>query len=84
VSRRRRHVIFLPSFKYQQYFSAYSAFVEFFSQEIATNGVASTLEKYIFDEEANADGRHMLTRVVSGAYVVLFFFTLENHLNHRL
>ena len=48
--------------------------MEFFSQEIAANGVASTLEKYIFDEEANADGRHMLTRVVSGAYVVCVFY----------
>jgi hypothetical protein len=57
--------------------------VEFFSQEIAVNGVTSTLEKYIFDEEANADGRHMLTRVVSGAYVVLLF-TLENHPNYRI
>lgn len=58
-------------------YSAYSASVGFFSQEIADNGAVSTLEKYFFGEEANADGIHMLTRVVSGAYVGNIFFFLS-------
>ncbi|PPQ75410.1 hypothetical protein CVT26_015394 [Gymnopilus dilepis] len=47
--------------------SAYSALVSFFTHEIHDLGASATLEKYVFDEEANQDGAHMLTRVMSGA-----------------
>ncbi|KAJ3489516.1 hypothetical protein NLJ89_g11522 [Agrocybe chaxingu] len=46
---------------------AYSSFVDFFSEEIKALGVSETLEKYVFEEEANKKGIDMLTRVVSGA-----------------
>jgi len=48
------------------YFSAYGAFVSFFSEEITTLGATEALEKYVFNEEANTDGKHMLVRVLSG------------------
>lgn len=47
--------------------SAYGAYVQLFSEEIAANGVAGTLEKYLFDKEVNASGANMLTRIFSGA-----------------
>ncbi|KAF8882188.1 hypothetical protein CPB84DRAFT_1851350 [Gymnopilus junonius] len=47
--------------------SAYSSFVSFFADEIHDLGASATLEKYVFDEDANKVGSHMLTRVMSGA-----------------
>ena len=49
--------------------SAYGAFVAFFSKEIQEIGAVGLLEKYVFSEEANAEGAWMLTRVMAGAYV---------------
>lgn len=48
-------------------YSAYSSLVSFFTDEVHDLGASATLEKYVFDEAANKDGAHMLTRVMSGA-----------------
>ncbi|KAF9566491.1 hypothetical protein CPC08DRAFT_703825 [Agrocybe pediades] len=47
--------------------SAYHSFVGYFTEEIKAIGVPKALEKYVFSDEANAQGVQMLVRVVSGA-----------------
>lgn len=44
----------------------YSSYLTFFSEEIVANGVGPTLEKYIFNPSANANGSEMLSRLVGG------------------
>ncbi|KAF9058210.1 hypothetical protein BJ165DRAFT_1540460 [Panaeolus papilionaceus] len=53
--------------QYLSNISAYGAFVDFFEEEVRAIGVSKALEKYIFSEEANKDGRHMFVRFYSGA-----------------
>ncbi|PPQ89262.1 hypothetical protein CVT25_001346 [Psilocybe cyanescens] len=43
--------------------SAYSAFVKFFSNKVQVLGVTGTLEKYVFEDDANENGILMLNRV---------------------
>jgi Questin oxidase-like len=47
----------------------YSPFVPFFTAEVAAHGGAKTLEKYIFSDYGNKDGRAMLRRMMGGSYV---------------
>ncbi|EAU82817.2 hypothetical protein CC1G_11334 [Coprinopsis cinerea okayama7 len=47
--------------------SAYAAFVTFFADRIQKNGVAATLEEYLFSKEANTSEKVMLVRLISGA-----------------
>jgi hypothetical protein len=47
-------------------YSAYGAFVKFFSEEIEKSCVTDVLEKYVFDKEVNVKGVDMLTRTLAG------------------
>ncbi|TEB13961.1 hypothetical protein FA13DRAFT_1748166 [Coprinellus micaceus] len=47
--------------------SAYGSFFKFFSGKVADLGAGPTLEKFVFDAAANASGKVMLIRVMSGA-----------------
>ncbi|PPQ69877.1 hypothetical protein CVT24_003212 [Panaeolus cyanescens] len=47
--------------------TAYGAFVDFFEEEVRAIGASNALEKYIFSEDANKDGRLMFVRFTSGA-----------------
>ncbi|EKM75815.1 hypothetical protein AGABI1DRAFT_79378 [Agaricus bisporus var. burnettii JB137-S8] len=46
---------------------AYNSYSKFFAQEIERLGILDALETYIFEPEANANGRNMLDRLFSGA-----------------
>lgn len=41
--------------------------MKFFSNKVQVLGVTGTLEKYVFEDDANENGILMLNRVVSGA-----------------
>ncbi|KAH7910236.1 hypothetical protein BJ138DRAFT_1009244 [Hygrophoropsis aurantiaca] len=45
----------------------YSAFLTFFSDQIASKGVPETLERFVFDPQFNITGVSMLSRFLSGA-----------------
>ncbi|KAF9530026.1 hypothetical protein CPB83DRAFT_834605 [Crepidotus variabilis] len=45
----------------------YNALYKFFTKQVTELGIPATLEKYVFNEDANQDGTNMLTRVCSGA-----------------
>lgn len=53
-----------------RYDSAYGSFFKFFSGKVADLGAGPALEKFVFDAAANAPGKVMLIRVMSGACVV--------------
>lgn len=59
-------LVLLSSLHENLLFSAYNAFVTFFSDSIKSLGVVGTLEKYVFDKGANVHGVLMLNRVMSG------------------
>ncbi|KAF8588079.1 hypothetical protein K439DRAFT_1630110 [Ramaria rubella] len=47
---------------------AYSAYLAFFSEKIASGGVTKTFEDYILSPAANGNGSDMLYRLVAGAF----------------
>jgi hypothetical protein len=54
-----------PTYRY------YSAYLEFFTEEVLSRGALETIETYVFSPNANDEGGHMLIRIVSKLYVPL-------------
>ncbi|KAF7299805.1 hypothetical protein HMN09_00986900 [Mycena chlorophos] len=52
----------------EKHAALYPEYLSFFASCIARDGVSTTLEKFLFSPEANANGTVMLTRFFSGAF----------------
>lgn len=53
------------------YIRYYASYLDFFTKQVAENGVGNTIETYVFSPEANGNEGKMAMRLVGGAYVHL-------------